>query len=123
LGISEHITFAGHRGDIPALLRDIYINVITGTAEGFPLALLEGWSSAVPAVGPRIDPIPEFIEHRKTGLLFDFQRVESLAEGIVNLLSDVDLHKRISMNSLENVSRFTIAKFNAEILSLVREIL
>ena len=48
--------------------------------EPFGMALLEAAASGVPAIAARIAGVPELVVENKTGLLFDLQKADGLAE-------------------------------------------
>ncbi len=118
LGITEHVTFAGHRTDVPLILQDLMVNVIT-SEEAFPLALLEAWVSGIPCVAPNLGVIPEMMEPRKTGLIYDHRHPKDLAARIVTLLADTPLWQVISRHSQAKAKEFDIRFFNEKITSLV----
>ena len=123
LRIGDHVTFTGHREDIPLLLKEIDINILTGSTEGFSLALLEGWASGVPTITPNIKPFTEFIKHEETGLLYDFNKHSTLAQQIILFLKDNKLRKNVINRSLEHVKQFDISIFNNQIRNSISEVL
>jgi len=65
---------------------DIYVQ--PSLIEAFPLPIPEAMAAGVPVVGTRVGGIAEAITDRVTGRLVDSNDAETLAEAIVDLLSD-----------------------------------
>lgn len=118
LGIDECVTFTGHRKDVPRVMKDLSVNVIA-SEEAFPFALLEAWVSGIPCVAPNLGVIPEMMEPRKTGLIYDYRQPENLAARILDLLTDAPLWQQISRHSRAKAKEFDIHSFNEKITSLV----
>lgn len=66
-----------------------------GDAEGLPTVYMEAAALGVPAVGYRHAGITEFVVEGETGLLSEERDVESLAQHIVELLSDDEKRSRM----------------------------
>jgi glycosyltransferase involved in cell wall biosynthesis len=62
--------------------------------EGVPQALLEAMYCSCPVVGAKSGGIPDIIEHDKTGLLFNSDDPENLAEMILQVLNQNDETKK-----------------------------
>ncbi|MBE7443732.1 MAG: glycosyltransferase family 4 protein [Planctomycetia bacterium] len=122
MGIEDHVTFTGHRVDVPEILKDSCINIIT-SEEAFPFTLLEGWASGVPTIGPDYGSIPELIEDNKTGLIYDHTSPNDLSEKIIDLLKDKQKYEKIKGCALGNSKKYDIAQFNKNICSLIDEVL
>jgi glycosyltransferase involved in cell wall biosynthesis len=58
--------------------------------EVFPRTIVEAYAAGVPVIGSRLGGISEVVEHEKTGLLFESESPEGLAEAIKRL-DDPDL--------------------------------
>ncbi|MGI9628374.1 MAG: glycosyltransferase family 4 protein, partial [Longimicrobiales bacterium] len=56
--------------------------------EPFGTSFVEAMAYELPCVGPNAWAVPEIIEHKRTGLLFDPDSAASLAEALVRVLSD-----------------------------------
>ena len=88
-GLSSRVRFLGVRRDIPELLAasDLFLFPST-SAEGLPVALLEAMAAGKACVGFRIGPVPEVIEHGRTGLVVEPRSPEALAEAMRAVLED-----------------------------------
>jgi glycosyltransferase involved in cell wall biosynthesis len=62
--------------------------VLPSLMEGMGIAILEAMAASKPCVASRIGGIPEVVEDGRTGFLVEPANAESLAEGIIRVLSD-----------------------------------
>jgi len=122
LKLSSHITFSGHRTDMPEMLRSIYVNTIN-SFEACPLVLLEAFASGVPSIGCDIGGTAELINHLKTGLLYERNNEKRLAKGIIKLLNDKKLYMKIKRNCLIYSKRFGTEGFNERVNSIVSDVI
>lgn len=94
-GLEDRVFLKGTTNDIPSVLRAADIFAFPSYWEGFSLALTEGMSMGLPAVGFKNCPgTNELIKDGVTGLLCD-DGVESFTTALEELMSDKDL--RIKM--------------------------
>ena len=88
LGLTDRITFAGERSDVPALLGALDLFVLPSLWEGLPLVLLEAMASGVPVVATRVGGVPEVVSDGATGILVDPMRPDQLAAAIIRCRND-----------------------------------
>lgn len=88
LGDSVHLPGYIENDDLPKYYRRADVFALTSKHESFGMVLLEAMSSGTPVVAPRIDWIPNIVDHERNGLLFDTQ--DELADHLDSLLSDPD---------------------------------
>ena len=69
LGLSGQVNFMGVCSDVPALLMDHQIAVLSTHHEGMPLALLEGMAAGCAVVGSDVQGVREVIHHGIDGML------------------------------------------------------
>lgn len=90
LGIHERIQFLGKQERVNELLPLADLMLMPSELESFGLAALEAMACRVPALATRVGGVPELIEDRVSGLLFEVGDVEAMAAGAVALLKDRD---------------------------------
>ena len=98
LKINNQIQFLGHKNQNE--LKEIIKNSLAVVApsqwyENCPLSILEAFSFGKPVIASNLGGIPELVENKKTGFLFESGSVKDLAEKI-NLLFE-NSEKTISM--------------------------
>lgn len=95
-GLNDHIIFVG---DIPHDLMAAYYSlsdvvVTLATNDGLPHAMLEAMACEVPYILGDLPRYREFVQHKESVYFVEFDSV-SVANGIIELLSDQDLYARI----------------------------
>lgn len=86
LGLAGRVHFCGYRADVPAVLADADLKVLTSDWEGLPGAILEAMAAGRAVVAPSVGGVPELVVHGETGWLVSPQDVAGLAEGLQRLL-------------------------------------
>ena len=107
LGLDDFITFLGKQDHIERLLPLADVVLLPSELESFGLAALEGMACGVPAVATRVGGVPELITHGHDGYLEAPGDVPALAQRVIELLTDPDLHRRMS----ESARATAVAKF------------
>lgn len=84
------------------------VAVPSGQEEAFGLVNVEAMASGIPVIASRAGGIPEVVEHGHTGLLIALDQLEEqLAGGIITLLDDEPLRRKMGMAGMERIrSRF-----------------
>jgi glycosyltransferase involved in cell wall biosynthesis len=73
---------------MPELYALMDVFVLPSHREGFPRVLMEASAMGVPCVATDIRGCREAVEHRKNGLLVSLGDVQSLADAIIEILTD-----------------------------------
>lgn len=107
--LQDRIVFLGQRNDVPALLKQSYIQVVGSLFEGLPLNVLESSLLGVPTIGPNIHGLDEAIENDQTGVLIPTRTVEDFVAAISHMLEDPQLRNRIG----ENAKRYVVENHNS----------
>jgi glycosyltransferase involved in cell wall biosynthesis len=83
LGLQGEVTLAGHREDVPAVLRALDLLVIPSTRhEGVPQIGLQALATKTPVIGSDAGGIPEIIRPGETGRIFPAENAQALAAAI-----------------------------------------
>jgi glycosyltransferase involved in cell wall biosynthesis len=112
LGIRDHVVFAGHRKDVPAMLAAMDIFVLPSVKEGLPMVLLEAMAARKPVIASRVGAIPKVIDG-ENGVLVEPADVAGLRQAVVSLLEDAPRSRRIADAGYEKVK----AEYSAESMS------
>ena len=110
LGIADRIEFLGYRDDIPALLAETDVAVLTSVKEGIPRALLEAMAMEIPVVGTRVVGTEETVRDGETGYLVDYGDAAGLAARLETLARDPALRERLGKRGREVV----VAEYDEE---------
>ena len=115
LGISEIVTFAGFRSDVPEILAACDVFVLPSLWEGLPNVVLEAMALGLAVVATRVGGVPEIVIDGETGLLVPPGEPETLAEALVRLLRDPDLRSRMGRAGRRRVEqRFSASQMVCE---------
>lgn len=96
LGIRERVVFLGFVEKVASVVCTFDLEVLTSSAEGSPLTVLEAMAMARPIVATTVF---EIIEDGVTGLLVPPRNPELLAEKIVYLLGQGEVAARLAQNA------------------------
>lgn len=97
LGLSSHIKFLGTRCDIPELLNQADLLVLSSKIpEAFGRVLIEAGASGTVVAASRIGGILDVIEDEKNGLLFSPENYEEMAFVMERFIKDRPLCKKLS---------------------------
>jgi glycosyltransferase involved in cell wall biosynthesis len=107
LNIDRAVTFAGFVDNIPALLPDADVFLITSKTEGLGTSIIDAFACKVPVVATAAGGIPELIIDHKTGLLNNIGDVSSLTDSVIKLLDDQDLVNELTKGATERLQMFT----------------
>ncbi len=117
LAVAERVFFYGTQKNIPNILEQATLGILSSRSEGMPLALLEYGMAALPVVCTNVGQIPEVVGN--AGILVDRNNSEELAQAILSfaennelcLLKGAELKRRISSRFGENSYRLDLIKF------------
>ncbi|NIW23301.1 MAG: glycosyltransferase [Gammaproteobacteria bacterium] len=124
LDLSQRVTLAGFRADLPALLPGLDLLVHPANREGLGVAVLEALAAGVPVVAAAAGGVPDIIDNGRTGLLIPPDDEAALAAAIVRILDDEPLRAGIVEHGREKVEReFSIARMVRGNLAVYREVL
>ena len=117
LGIGDCVSLIGRRDDMPAVYASLDVMVSSSRQEGLPMAILEGMASALPLVATAVGDVPRMIRDGSTGVLVPSEDVKLLAEGIIKLLQDSTLRKRLGAAARKLVEEeYSAARMAADYL-------
>lgn len=101
LEIDSLVEFLGYRDDIPQLLLETDIAVLTSLKEGIPRAVLEAMAMGIPVVATRVMGTSEAVRHGETGLTVALGDVDGLAASLSLLMRDSSLRKAMGARARE----------------------
>jgi glycosyltransferase involved in cell wall biosynthesis len=103
LGIEPQFHFLGFRSDVPALLEQTDVFVLSSRREGHPYVLLEAMARRCPALACRCAGVDETLVEDVTGYAVGIGDVDALAERLLLLLEDATLRQRMGEAARERV--------------------
>lgn len=84
--LGRHVSLLGQRDDVPAILRQCAIGVLSSASEGCPLALLEYGMAGLPVVATRVGQCGEVLDEGRAGFLVSPGAPDELAQALLQLL-------------------------------------
>lgn len=109
LGLSETVHLLGNRDDVPELLGECDMFVLSSMAEGMPLTLLEAMAAGLPVITTRVGDTVSMVEEGRTGMLVPPANSQALADAMVKYAADETLRLRHGAAGREHVAaRFSI---------------
>lgn len=107
-GLEGRVHLLGWRRDIPEILHDTDVLVLTSLWEGLPRVLPQAMAVGVPAVVTAVDGSPEAIRDGVNGFVVRPRDVDGMAERVVRLLRDPDLRLKMGEEGRRRVGEFDI---------------
>ena len=89
------------------LLNQMQIVVNTSAKEGWGLTVTEANACGVPAVASDVPGLRDAVIDGESGILYEYGNIEQLAEKILLLLRDENLHSRLTTGALEYAQSLT----------------
>ncbi|TWE06168.1 N-acetyl-alpha-D-glucosaminyl L-malate synthase BshA [Neobacillus bataviensis] len=110
LSLEEKIIFLGKQENLEELYSISDLMLLLSEKESFGLVALEAMACGVPCIGTNVGGIPEVIEQGVSGYICEVGDLEDISRKAVSLLSDFDLHQKMSLKALDTVK----TKFRAD---------
>jgi len=122
--LGGHVVFLGRRLDVEDLLKIADVFVLPSVYEGFPISLIEAMAARKPVVATKVGAIPFIIENGVDGLLVELGNVDQLSHAILKILSNDELHERLSEAAYRKVGeRYSWEKICEEIYLAYRRLM
>ena len=123
LRMDKHVTFLGKQDHVERLIPLAHVMLMPSEQESFGLAALEAMACGVVPVSTRVGGVPELITHGEDGFLEAVGDIAAHAARVVELLTDGDLHYRMSRAGRWNASeRFCSDKIIPQYERYYREV-
>jgi glycosyltransferase involved in cell wall biosynthesis len=109
LGLSEVVTFLGHRTDVEWVFGGVDVSLLTSDIEGIPGVAIEALMSGCPMVTVPVCGVAEVVEDGVTGLVLDSHEPAVMADAVATLLADEDLRTSMSERARKHADAFSAA--------------
>jgi glycosyltransferase involved in cell wall biosynthesis len=105
LGIEAHVSFLGHREDVPALLALADAFVLPSRSEAFPNGAIEAMAAGLPVIASRVGGLLDLIDEGRTGLLVPPDNPSALADALESLIVSPARAEMLGAAAREEVTR------------------
>jgi len=105
LGVEGCVQLTGERSDVPALLADSDVFVLSSRSEGLPVSVLEAMAAELPVVASNVGGLGELVVDGETGLLVPPGDPKALGEALGRLIEDRELRLRFGAASRARAER------------------
>jgi glycosyltransferase involved in cell wall biosynthesis len=124
LGLQNRFFFLGFREDVPEILSELDIFVLSSLSEGLSIATIEAMAAGKPVVVTRSGGPEEIVEDGRTGFLVPPANPDALAERICDVLRAPGRAHAMGLSAQAEVkSRFTLEKMVREYERLYQRLL
>ena len=126
LGLADRLHLLGEVASTREVVAALDVLVVASTSEGSSVVAMEAMSQGKPVVATRVGGLPEVVCDGETGLLAAADDPAELARGVLALLDDPDLGRRMGERGRRRVKEFfdvreMVARVKEVYADLVRE--
>ncbi|MBF0122318.1 MAG: glycosyltransferase [Candidatus Omnitrophica bacterium] len=124
LGISEKVEFLGNRADIPQLLEESDVLVLsTITHEAFGRVIVEAQAVGVPVVVTKVGGVVDIVEHEKTGLVVLPRDVDAMASAVMRIIKEPKLADAMILEARKRVEeKYTLEQMATATIKVYQEL-
>jgi len=120
--LDAHITLTGFRNDIPEVLPQLDIFLVTSETEGLGTSIIDACACKVPVVATNTGGIPEIIVHEKTGLLAPPKNALALSNAVWRLQKNQSLRTTLANAAYQHIQQFSVANMAKNTLYYYRKV-
>lgn len=110
VGLTNRVHFLGRRNDVPELLAQYQISVLSTHYEGLSGVVLESMAAGNLVIATDAPGVSELIDNGNTGFLISPNSPEELANKIINVLNNSRSHVKIAKNG----QKYALENFNID---------
>lgn len=105
LSLQGQVHLLGLRRDVVNVLKSLDLFVLPTHQEALGTAFMEAAAMGVPAIGTRVDGVPEVVADGDTGLLVPVNDSNAIADAINSLLADPERRRQMGEAAQKRVQR------------------
>ena len=119
----SNIEFTGFIDNVGDYLKIFDIFVFPSLEEGFGSILLDAMQYQIPVIASNVDGIPDFVVHKKNGLLIEPENSQQLVDSVLELASNKSLVKTLLNNATVTASKHSINNITDAYLDIYYQLL
>jgi glycosyltransferase involved in cell wall biosynthesis len=121
LNISGKVKFLGNANNIPEILNQSDIFVLSSIYEGLPMTILEAMAAGKPVIATRVGGVPEIV--KENGVLVNSGDINGLADAMLRLGTDPVLREGMGKIGLKMSKDYDITKVTRQYEALYKKVL
>ncbi|NMH68925.1 glycosyltransferase family 4 protein [Bacillus sp. RO3] len=122
--LSHRIHFLGNRRDVPELLANAHIFVLTSQYEGLPISIIEAMRCGLPIVASDVGGVEELVKEGENGFLIPRGDATLLTSKLKTLMANQPLMEKMGQVSRQRYeAKFSFEKMRDQTLQMYRDIL
>jgi glycosyltransferase involved in cell wall biosynthesis len=119
LDLQARVRLAGERSDVPELLAESDVFVLSSRSEGLPVSVLEAMAAELPVVATDVGGLAELVVDGETGILVPPGDEAALTEALGRVVADRELRRRLgTAGRVRAESSFDLSAFRRAHLEL-----
>jgi glycosyltransferase involved in cell wall biosynthesis len=123
LGIRDRLQFLGQRDDVPKLLAEMDMFVLTSKTEGLPNAIMEAMAAGLPCVATDAGGCRELVHEGETGFVVPIGDEIKVVERILLLLRNKELRRTMGLKGKEAMVNFDVRRMAEQYRLLYTQIM
>lgn len=124
LGLGDRFVLAGWRKDIPQILSNLDLVVLSSLWEGLPIVILEAMAAARAVVATNVGGVSEIVKEAKTGFLVEVGNYKQIANRITFLINNRHLATQMGRSAQQSLNgTFSIDSMIRNIEETYKELL
>lgn len=109
-GIENQVFVTGHIDNVDELMQESSIYALPSRFEGLPMVLIEAMSQGLACIAyDCISGPSELIKDGHDGLLIANQNGKEMEKGLLRLINDINLRKKIGHNAINIVDKYSVS--------------
>ena len=122
LGLGNRVIFAGFQRSVERYIGLFDVSVVPSLEEGFGLVAVESMALGTPVVASRLDGLLEVIDNERSGLLVEPADPHAIAAGVLRVLRDEPLRRRLAEAGRRRALEFGIDRYVGRLTELYTEL-
>ncbi len=122
-GLQKRIFITGGLNNIPSILKELDVFLMTSKTEGLGTSVLDAFASKLPVVSTNAGGLKELVKNLETGLIADVGDDVELAKHVMTFAHNGELRNKIVTNAYEFVKSFSSKKTATQTLDVYKSIL
>lgn len=122
-GVVDNFMFLGNRADVPQLLSESDLFLMSSEQEGLPISLIEATVSGLPCIVTDVGGCSEIIEMCGNGVAVEYGDAEAYARELREVIESPEKLQKWSTSAADNCAQLDIESAAKKHISLYKELL